>query len=809
MFSGNDGPDKDAWPLYAGAAAAGAKGSLGALNGQPPPPPPQQQQQQQQPLHLGLGQNQHAAAAMSMAMNPPAFPNLFQLSQQQQGGGGAQQPGGGSQGQQSLGGLGLNPANGPAGLAGSGPGGAGSAMYASAASNGLAGLSMGAHMHHAHGHAHAGAGAAHPRALPHTHGHPHAAAAAHAHSLSSHHAHSLHSQQQQQQSQQQQSQQHGGSGGGMPPPIVPMPPPPLATPVSTIHQASISQQQVSRQSAQPHLRARTAAALSRSNNGNALLANQFDPNAPQAASQRPGTANNNTNSNSSTSDEVEDGAAGSKSTGTTSSWTTLDLGGMSLRNLSPAIFHYSFLTMLYLNHNYLVALPPAIEQLRSLVLLDVSGNRLAAVPPEIGMLVNLQCLYMFDNQLNTLPWELGNLYQLESLGIEGNPIQDNILAIIQKEGTQALVSYLRDHAPVGNQPPEREWIVLETQAPAGPSETCSVFCYNILSEKYATQKMYGYTPSWALDWSYRSDAILQEILLYSADIVCLQEVEMQQYDNFFTTQLKELGGYESVFWPKTRARTMSDWERKSVDGCATFFRASKYSLVDQQVIEFNQMALQKPDFKKTEDVYNRLMTKDNVAVLALLQNVETGSHILVANCHIHWDPVFCDVKLVQVAMLMEQLEAVCSKYSKELAALDSVGSNGAARSAQPPQLPVLICGDFNSLPTSGVYELLRTGRVAKDHADFKSFNYGNYTKEGLSHRMSLKSSYADSKVTFTNMVPNFVGVIDYIWYTNNTLSVIGLLGGVDKNYCKKVVGFPNAHFPSDHIPLLAEFRVCK
>lgn len=49
-----------------------------------------------------------------------------------------------------------------------------------------------------------------------------------------------------------------------------------------------------------------------------------------------------------------------------------------------------------------------------------------------------------------------------------------------------------------------------------------MFCYNILADPYATAQMYGYTPSWALTWEYRKELILQEILAYSADIICLQ-----------------------------------------------------------------------------------------------------------------------------------------------------------------------------------------------------------------------------------------------------------------------------------------------
>ena len=59
---------------------------------------------------------------------------------------------------------------------------------------------------------------------------------------------------------------------------------------------------------------------------------------------------------------------------------------------------------------------------------------------------------------------------------------------------------------------------------------------------------------------------------------------------------------------------------------------------------------------------NRVMTKDNIALAALLETKptvweqsqlppETDSQhqqILVCTAHIHWDPEFCDVKLIQV-----------------------------------------------------------------------------------------------------------------------------------------------------------------
>jgi CCR4-NOT transcription complex subunit 6 len=47
-------------------------------------------------------------------------------------------------------------------------------------------------------------------------------------------------------------------------------------------------------------------------------------------------------------------------------------------------------------------------------------------------------------------------------------------------------------------------------------------CYNVLCDKYATRQMYGYCPSWALEWEYMKKGILDEIRHYAADIISLQ-----------------------------------------------------------------------------------------------------------------------------------------------------------------------------------------------------------------------------------------------------------------------------------------------
>ena len=76
--------------------------------------------------------------------------------------------------------------------------------------------------------------------------------------------------------------------------------------------------------------------------------------------------------------------------------------------------------------------------------------------------------------------------------------------------------------------------------------------------------------------------------------------------------------------------------------------------------------------------------------------------------------------------------------------------------------------------------------------------------------MNLKNSYGlltDEPLTFTNFTPEFNGIIDYIWHRPSNLTVTGMLGSVPPDYSKQFVGFPTQHMPSDHIPLLVEFKL--
>ena len=160
--------------------------------------------------------------------------------------------------------------------------------------------------------------------------------------------------------------------------------------------------------------------------------------------------------------------------------------------------------------------------------------------------------------------------------------------------------------------------------------------------------------------------------------------------------------------------------------------------------------------------------------------------------------------------MLEEVEKIAARFARYPPRLPPTptspsDSNGTTPAARPSptysdgtKIPLIIAGDFNSVPDSGVYELLANGNVASDHPDFMSHVYGNYTSEGLRHNLGLKNAYSSlGDVLLTNHTPSFSGAIDYIWYSANSLSVVSLLGEIDAEYLARTVGFPNTHFPSE------------
>lgn len=350
--------------------------------------------------------------------------------------------------------------------------------------------------------------------------------------------------------------------------------------------------------------------------------------------------------------------------------------------------------------------------------------------------------------------------------------------------------------------------------------------YNILCERYATTQVYGYVPERVLSWAYRKTLIFDEIKDQNADIVCLQELDRASYDDFFRGKLAECG-YNGYFAQKSRAETLGD-QARFVDGCGTFWKDKKYVKLDTQHIVLGRKAVDRPGAKASADMLNRVWQRDDIATVVFLENRQTGARLIVVNAHIVWNPAYKDVKLIQAAVMMEEVSKLSEKYAKHPPAQNKQTFRFADADTDddeqplpelapsmeytsPTQIPLLICGDFNSAAGSAVYNLLTKKGLDAQHVDLDGRDYGSFSRSGMVHDFSLKSAYTHiaDEMPFTNYTPSFCDVLDHIWYSNNSLRCTGMLGQIDPEYLKRVPGFPNFHFPSDHIALVADFRVEK
>ncbi|XP_030247392.1 protein angel homolog 1 [Sparus aurata] len=209
----------------------------------------------------------------------------------------------------------------------------------------------------------------------------------------------------------------------------------------------------------------------------------------------------------------------------------------------------------------------------------------------------------------------------------------------------------------------------------------TVMSYNILADDLleANQDLYTHCPLEVLDWSYRCSLLLEEILKWSPDILCLQEVQENHYHEQLCPVLSQMG-YTCVYKRRTGTKT---------DGCATCYRSSRFSEVSVTPLEFFR-----PD--------TELLDRHNVGIVVLLRPAVTrgseiktmGPPLCVANTHLLFNPRRGDVKLTQLAVLLAEIDKVVKSCK-----------------ARGEHCNLIMCGDFNSLPYTPLYQLITTGEL--------------------------------------------------------------------------------------------------
>ncbi|XP_031558451.1 protein angel homolog 2-like [Actinia tenebrosa] len=253
-----------------------------------------------------------------------------------------------------------------------------------------------------------------------------------------------------------------------------------------------------------------------------------------------------------------------------------------------------------------------------------------------------------------------------------------------------------------------------------------IVTYNVLADSLLKSHpaLYEDCSAWCLEWEYRKKNLLKEILHYNADILCLQEVEDQHYENWFKPELLK-AGYQGTYKKRTGDK---------VDGCATFYKESKFRIVTHQFFDY-----------KREDV--PVMDRDNVAMLTLLYpryrdgGTCHSTALCVVNTHLLFNKNRGDIKLLQLACLFAEIDKLKKEYLLSKAVRKPHTSI--------KKIPVVLSGDFNTTPFCPLYNFITRGFL-----DYKGMNKKALSGQNPPHHVV----YRDRDVINGNIVPLELGL---------------------------------------------------
>jgi len=148
-----------------------------------------------------------------------------------------------------------------------------------------------------------------------------------------------------------------------------------------------------------------------------------------------------------------------------------------------------------------------------------------------------------------------------------------------------------------------------------PISTFTILTYNCLASNLAEQQYFPQTNPSHLDFSYRSKLFERELQSFNADIVCLQEMHKDNFDQWLSPFLSQLGYDKGTF--AERGGT------KAKDGVVIFFKQDKFKLITQHRLGYFDSA--QAQFPTQAD-----LATYNAALFCLLeiQNTKVESYII-------------------------------------------------------------------------------------------------------------------------------------------------------------------------------------
>ncbi|KAL5285929.1 ANGEL1.2 family protein [Megaselia abdita] len=358
-----------------------------------------------------------------------------------------------------------------------------------------------------------------------------------------------------------------------------------------------------------------------------------------------------------------------------------------------------------------------------------------------------------------------------------------------------------------------------------PGQNFTFISYNILAQDLLEEHshIYKYHDSRFMNWTTRLQNLQREILTLRPDILCLQEVQ----SDHLSTIVESLNRLNMSYVYKKKVSFRND-------GCAILFNRNLFQLIFKRTVEYLQ--------PKGADHLDR----DNVGLIAKFQLIGNPNvTFLIATTHLLYNPRREDVRLAQIQLLLAEID----RYS-----IDDDGK----------RIPVILSGDFNSVPESATLHLLKNGHLNYEnlsrntlslddnqgivgkvflpssigitdscqHVDLVNSHYkanrtrifnSEYANNTGNVEEDLQAKFPDQFSTgnlthdFKFSTPQPLGVnqastfqeewlnVDYIFYSGSELKLVANYNLPTKENCSRMGFIPNRDLGSDHLSMGAKF----
>jgi 2',5'-phosphodiesterase len=239
--------------------------------------------------------------------------------------------------------------------------------------------------------------------------------------------------------------------------------------------------------------------------------------------------------------------------------------------------------------------------------------------------------------------------------------------------------------------------------------------------------------------------------------------------------------------------------------------------------------------------------------------------LAVVNTHLFYHPTAPHIRIMHTAAILEELQDLLRQVLEP-----ATGSETAALLAGMPPPAVMFCGDLNSDLNDGVpglIELLQKGRLGADCSDWQDgvgFKWGKSEEEGGPAQQQQQQqqqqqpaneanssaatgaaaaatqrpgtgngdsespeatphskvevtgvdivlpyqlrSADDLKTPYSNYTSGYVALLDYVWYSEQQLQVLGCPVPVPAREQLQQTFIPSQAFPSDHLAVVYDLQ---